>query len=130
MGEAINFVLEEFGGELRRLRLAKALTIRQVAKEVGTTGPNISTLERGQRRISIDKASQLAEYYGKRLSLRLLSPKSLETVCFVVVYNDEIHGVGLDSESAWREAELALNLERAALKDMGYRLREAKAIRE
>ncbi len=46
---------------LKELRIARGLTLRDVAKKVGKTYQAISNYEQGERKISLDTAAGLAK---------------------------------------------------------------------
>ena len=119
-----------FGEEVREHRLENRKTLKEVAGDTGIHYANLCSIESGKRPCSVEMMQRIAEYYNKKLDIRFVASSRLEEICFIVIYGGQIHGVGLDSESAWREAEMALNIERETLKDMGYFLREGRVHKE
>jgi ribonucleoside-diphosphate reductase alpha chain len=51
------------GDRLRQLRTHKGYTLDDVAKKVGFSGPHVSGLERGEKRLNIDSLKLFAELY-------------------------------------------------------------------
>ena len=49
---------------MKKLRESKGLTQKQVADALGVTVGYVSSVERGKRKLSIDKIIQLSETYG------------------------------------------------------------------
>lgn len=121
---------ENFGASLRELRIERGMSVNEVAEETGIHANNISGYESGNRPLSIERADELACYYGRQICLQIVASTRIEDIGFCVIYGGQFHGIGLDSETAWREAELSLNIDRETLKDMGYFLREARVTKE
>lgn len=51
---------------LRALREKRGLTLQQVSAQTGIDTGNLSRIETGQQRCSIDRAEELVKFYGKR----------------------------------------------------------------
>ena len=128
---SVESIKKAFGSTLRDLRRnEKHMTLGDVSREIDMDEPSLSRIERGLRGLSLETMQILASFYQRELVVNLLNGGYIEDVCFAVIYGGQIHGVGMDSESAWREAELSLNIERETLKDMGYYMRQARVFKE
>jgi len=57
----------EFVTTLKMLRESRGLTLQQVADHLGIDDSFVSRLERGKRRLSLDRAARLADLYGVTL---------------------------------------------------------------
>lgn len=61
------YLHEEIGSRLRRLRRARGFTVAEFAKLHGWNPTQLTNWETGHRRITIDAAAQLRERYGVTL---------------------------------------------------------------
>lgn len=66
-------ILEEFGKHLRKVRLRKGISQEKLAELAGLHRTYVSSVERGERNISLVNISRLAE--ALEIKLRDLMPK-------------------------------------------------------
>lgn len=57
--------------KIKYLRKSKGLTQNEVAKAIGTSGPNYSRYESGERNFTIEHIKKLASYYDVSISYLL-----------------------------------------------------------
>lgn len=55
------------GWNIRRLRVARGLTIEELADRADLAGPYLGALERGQKNVGIDALARLARSLGAKL---------------------------------------------------------------
>lgn len=60
---------------LKRARLAAGKSLSQVALDLGFDKGNLSRIERGVKRSSLDLAERLADYFGTVSEIEILYPE-------------------------------------------------------
>jgi transcriptional regulator with XRE-family HTH domain len=56
--------MSEFGEKIKRLRMKRELTVKEVCQEVGIPQSRLSEMERGVRLPTTGQISNLENYYG------------------------------------------------------------------
>lgn len=67
---------------LRKIRLSKGKTLKEVSCAVGSDIGNLSRIERGKQSSSVCVAAKLASYYGNEISeMEILYPERFHEQC-------------------------------------------------
>lgn len=69
MTEEESSIRQRIGSELRALRLAKGLSTRELAGEIGITHSHVVRIENGKYAISIDTLNKLCQALGVTIQL-------------------------------------------------------------
>ena len=65
------------GAQIRKLRLARGLSLAEAARRAGTSAPALHRYESGWDRFEVDTLRRIAAALGARLEIRLVEEKAL-----------------------------------------------------
>jgi transcriptional regulator with XRE-family HTH domain len=77
-------MITEFGKYIRKLRIDKMVTLRQMADDIGFSAAYLSSIETGKKSITNDFFNRTVKYFGLKddaaLTLRKLADLSLQEI--------------------------------------------------